>query len=98
MKDHEVRFVVRPLGISVIKEDTSFKSLVNLANQACLRFAQEDELLLSNIRQLFPVSSSDKRSSNTQLLATILGAIKYLHLPSLGYFDTSLVESSQTSI
>jgi hypothetical protein len=96
MSHQGLRFVVRDIGISIVKSDSMFSTLETRANETFLSLASlkgNDNLNLSAIRQSLPQDSKD----TPNLFSSLLGAIKYLHMNSLLILDDSLVNLPEKS-
>jgi len=61
MRDQSLRFVIRPSGMSIIKEDSMPKGVANLVNKTCLDIDKiiKGEGSVRNIRHIFPMSSEE---------------------------------------
>lgn len=91
-----LRFVVRDIGISIVKSDSMFSTLETRASETFLSLANlqaNGNLTLSAIRQSLPQDSKD----TSNLFSALLGGIKYLHLNSLLILDDSLINLPEKS-
>lgn len=80
------RVVIRPLGVSVIKQDSNIAAINNVINNTVLRLssAKEDVHL-----QLSKVISSNQPNKSLHLVA----AVKLMLLPMLDILDKQIASS-----
>ena len=81
-----VRFVVRPVGVSVIKEDTGVGAISTGVKMRCLQMEKtRHEMNTSTLRHFFTLDS--------QPLLSLLSSVSFLHLNHLSQFDNQLLLS-----
>jgi hypothetical protein len=91
MGKHRLRLVIRPIGLSVIKEDSNVSSVETTINHVCNSLDDRQGLTMASVKSLFPLYEQEGDQNN--LLLTLIGSIKSLHLKHLSLFDENINQS-----